>query len=135
MRLIPVLLSVLFCGPALADGFGFRTPSGNIYCNGQLDGASISCVIVETSAPPPQARPAGCTANWGHSFSLDETGPVRMDCVGDGSLRKSTYSQVADYGVAGSFGRINCLSQTNGFQCTNASGHGFFLSRRALRVY
>ena len=128
MRLILGLLS-------LAGGFGFRTPSGNIYCNGQLDGANLTCIIVEKSGQPPQSKPASCSGNWGHSFSLDETGPTRMDCVGNGSLRKSTYTDVADYGVAASFGKINCLSQSTGFQCTNASGHGFFLSRRVQRVY
>ena len=132
-----IFLTVLFLlgstTSVLPDGFGFRTPSGNIYCNGGLDGAHVDCVIVNResgSAPPGYNCPVGRE----FAVSLNERGPASGGC-GRSSGRLSTYTDIADYGVTGQFGLITCLSQRTGFSCQNADGHGFFLSRRSQKVY
>ncbi|MEQ8307082.1 MAG: hypothetical protein RIA09_11005 [Hoeflea sp.] len=117
-----------------ADGFGFMTPSGNIYCNGMVSGGgSISCVIVNRSGTPPMPRPASCSGVWGHEFDLDGTGSARLTC----GERPETvdYSDIAQYGLSADFGSITCKSEKTGLTCRNKSGHGFFLSRRKQSVF
>jgi hypothetical protein len=41
----------------------------------------------------------------------------------------------ADYGVTGAFGDITCHSARTGFECRNAEGRGFFLSRARQSVF
>ncbi|MEL7182526.1 MAG: DUF6636 domain-containing protein [Pseudomonadota bacterium] len=130
-RVIAALLCV--AGPASADGLGFRTPSANIYCNGSLQsgqggGADLGCTIINHNGRP------GCPAGRQFNVDMDERGSVRASC-GPPSGRASRYSDVAQYGVTATFGRITCTSQKTGFSCTNADGHGFFLSRASQRVY
>jgi len=135
MRILTVLLLLGLAVPALADGLGFRTPSGNIYCNGSLQGgAELTCLIINRE---PGSAPAGigdCPAGRELSVHIDETGPVAAQC-GRPSGRLSTYTDIADYGVTGRFGRITCLSQRSGFTCGNADGRGFTLSRRAQTLF
>lgn len=131
-RIIALLLVTLATG-ASAEGYGFRTPSGNIYCNGSMQAGQIGCNIVERSGPPAMPDTGACSGVWGHRVELDATGPARVVC--GPAPRKSTYTDVAPYGVSASFAGINCLSETTGLQCTNAEGHGFLLSRREQRVW
>jgi hypothetical protein len=131
--LMSCLMTFALSLPAMADGFGFRTPSGNIYCNGGLDGAHVDCVIVNReggSAPPGYSCPAGREFEVG----LEERGPARAGC-GRVSGRKSSYTAIAEYGVTDRFGQITCRSERTGFSCQNVDGHGFFLSRRSQKVY
>ena len=66
---------------AAADGFGFQTPSGNIYCNGWVsDGGAISCQIVNRTGHPPLPQPQSCSGIWGHSFFVDGVGSAGMGC-------------------------------------------------------
>lgn len=119
---------------AFADGYGFRTPSGNIYCNGSLDGGDISCTIAERSSGPVVPRPASCNGYWGHTFTLNRRGPVTLECS-HFEPRKSRYTDVADYGKTGRFAEITCQSETTGLTCRNADGHGFMLSRRKQQLF
>lgn len=129
-----ILALILFL-PVLAsaDGYGFQTPSGNIYCNGAVIQSGIDCTIIERSGVPPLPKPASCKSNWGHVFVLDATGPARMQC-GD-HLNRVSYTDVADYGLTGEFGDITCKSEKTGLTCRNKSGHGFFLSRRQQKLF
>jgi hypothetical protein len=116
--------------------FTFQTPSGNIQCSGGEDFGGTSdviCEIIQRNGPPALPQPAACPGPWGHRFSLSGRGPVTMDCglfssAGGGS-------EVAPYGVTGHWGDITCLSERTGFQCRNADGHGFFLSRARQSVF
>ena len=130
MRLLLALPLALAAPPAAADGFGFRTPSGNIYCNGMTTTPEIACVIVERD---PGSAPIDCPAGRQLEVAMAERGRVTARCGGPG--RASTYTDVAAYGVTGRFGRIECRSEQTGFTCTNADGHGFSLSRRSQRVF
>ncbi|MFN3846298.1 MAG: DUF6636 domain-containing protein [Paracoccaceae bacterium] len=120
-----------------ADVFPFSTPSRNIECSVGLSAASadISCTIFEKGGPEARPRPSGCAGPWGHHFSMVERGPVTMACGGPGRKNSASYVDIADYGVTGTFGDITCLSQRSGFECRNADGHGFFLSRARQAVY
>jgi hypothetical protein len=121
----------VIAAPAAADGLGFRTPSGNIYCNGGMETPHLYCVIVNRE---PGSAPDGCPAGRQFDAFIEEHGRATGQC-GRAGGRVSTYTDVAQYGVTGEFGRIVCRSETKGFTCRNADGHGFFLSRRSQQVF
>ncbi|WP_313136050.1 DUF6636 domain-containing protein [Paracoccus jeotgali] len=131
-RLAAVYLFAVATG-ASAEGYGFRTPTGNIYCNGSIEASEIRCSIVERSGSPAMPDTGTCSAFWGHHVRLDRTGPARVVC-GE-APRKSSYTDVAPYGVSAGFAEINCRSEKTGLQCTNREGHGFLLSRKEQRVW
>lgn len=136
MRRIAVCLALLLVGgPAAADVFGFETPSGNIDCSVGLesDYADIICTIHQRNGPPALPAPAGCTEDWGHIFELQERGPTRMVCQDKG--QDHSWNDKASYGVTGRFRSITCDSSEKGFECRNADGHGFFLSRARQSVF
>ncbi|SDE52364.1 hypothetical protein SAMN05421538_107143 [Paracoccus isoporae] len=133
MKTILALGFVAAATAASADGYGFRTPSGNIYCNGSVEADEILCSIVERSGPPAAPDSGACPAVWGHHVRLDRNGPAQIIC--GPPPRKSSYSDVADYGVSARFGQIACRSEKTGLQCENPAGHGFLLSRAAQRIW
>jgi hypothetical protein len=122
---------------SLADGFGFMTPSGNIYCNGHVGGGGgIGCTIVERNGAPAQPKPASCKGVWGHDFELNGSGAAKMSCdTWPGGPQRVDYTDIAPYGVSADFGDITCTSKKTGFSCKNKSGHGFFLSRRSQKIF
>lgn len=132
MMRLALVLTLVCATPAAADGFGFRTPSGNIYCNGSLQGgALIDCTIIKREAG---SAPGNCPAGRELSVSLGERGGTAWSCDGPAG-RQSSYSDVANYGKTAEFGRIICRSERTGFSCQNVDGHGFFLSRRSQRLF
>ena len=131
--LISALLLALPC-LASADGYGFMTPSGNIYCNGSVEASQISCSIINrTAGPPALPRPFNCSAMWGHVFNLGPIGPATLSC--SNPPRAVNYTDIAPYGVSANFGAIFCQSESTGLTCTNPQGHGFFLSRRQQSAF
>lgn len=124
----------LTTGPVMADGFGFMTPSGNIYCNGQVSGGGVvDCTIVSRSGEYALPKPASCAGVWGHEFTLEGSGSATMKC--GGAPEGVDYSDIADYGASADFGDITCTSERAGLTCSNKSGRGFFLSRRKQEVW
>lgn len=117
---------------AAADVFTFDTPSGNIACvvGVSADSSDIECTIYERSGPPAAPALANCPA--GHSFLMLNRGGVSVSCGGRFTGRAF---EEAPYGVTGRFGGFTCQSETTGLTCTNEDGRGFFLSRRAQRVF
>jgi hypothetical protein len=124
----------LIAGISAADGFGFMSPSGNIYCNGYIsDGGRIDCSIINRQGPTALARPSSCTQSWGHTYSVEGRGQARMTCSRvPGPVN---YTDIATYGLTAQFGDITCTSESTGLTCRNAAGHGFFLSRRQQNVF
>ncbi|MFN4155365.1 MAG: DUF6636 domain-containing protein [Paracoccaceae bacterium] len=137
MRAFALVSMMLMPTPGAADVFGFSTPTRNIECSVGLerDSADLRCTIHDKSGPDPRPRPADCPGPWGHHFWLDERGPVKMVCGGPGAKNSARHIDIADYGVTGRFGDITCLSERTGFQCRNADGHGFHLSRAKRTVH
>ena len=131
-----VLLALLGARPGVADVWTFETPSQNIQCSvGHAPGASdIICTIIRRSGPPAAPRPANCSnKDWGHTFSMHDTGRARIECVEANRERRG--SDRAEYGVTGEFGGLTCTSSTRGLRCENRDGHGFFLSRRKQEIF
>jgi len=132
-----VLFSVAFsliAGISAADGFGFMTPSGNIYCNGFVsDGGGIDCSIINRQGPTALPRPSSCTQSWGHTYSVEGRGQARMTCSKVPS--PVNYSDIAAYGLSAQFGDITCTSERTGLTWRNPAVHGFFLSRRQQNVF
>ena len=128
--LLPLLL---LAGAASADTLTtFQTPSGNIQCLGGEGayGTFVDCDIFETATGRPALpMPADCDLDWGHRYTVGETGPGGMGCVGDPN------GAVLPYGQSFRFGAITCSSSEQGLECVNAEGRGFFLSRAAQRVF
>lgn len=119
---------------AKGDGFGFMTPSKNINCNGWVsDGGGIDCTIVNKSGTPPSAKPQSCAGVWGHAFSLYGNGKAEMRC--EKKVHSVDFYPVIPYGESGTFGDITCTSESTGLTCRNKRGHGFFLSRRAQKLF
>lgn len=139
MKSLALILSSYFVlsTAALADVFPFSTPSRNIECTVGLGetSADIMCTIHERNGPPAMPQPAHCAGPWGHHFTLLERGFVQMTCGGPGSKNTASNVELAPYGETGRFGDITCLSERTGFQCRNADGHGFFLSRASQYVF
>lgn len=137
MRRLFVICLVFLPSAVMADGFGFQTPSGNIYCNGYVangNGGEIYCSIIERSGELAQPRPSSCAGIWGHEYGVEGSGKASMSCD---STRPSrvTYTAFAPYGETADFGDISCTSEKTGFTCTNKDGHGFFISRRKQLIF
>lgn len=130
-----MIVWAMAASPALADVWTFETPSTNIQCivGEGFGGSDLTCTIIEKGGTPPRARPASCAADWGHTFFMNDTGPVRMICEPLNRARGAQHQ--AEYGVTGEFGGIVCHSSTTGLECRNDDGHGFFLSRAVQRVF
>ncbi len=111
----------------------FRTPSGNIGCQGETAraGNTVRCDIARRSWSPPR-RPAGCVLDWGQGLVLERRGRARFVCAGDTALNRG---RILAYGTSRRVGGITCRSRTTGLTCANLDGHGFFLSRGAYRRF
>ena len=108
----------------------FRTPSGNIGCiyasAFQSFPASVRCDIRSGLKPKP-GQPKNCHLNYGDSFTLPKTGRAVVTCHGDTTL--DPHAPVLGYGKTWRRNGFTCTSKAIGLRCTNASGHGFFMSR------
>jgi hypothetical protein len=138
MRNVAILLgylAVLASAPCHADVAVFATPSGNIQCSaGTGEGpADVSCTIFERTGPTARPDPFGCMSNYGHHFILYDRGEVEMPC--EDLPPKMSRAPKAAYGDQARFGEIRCTSSKAGFECRNADGHGFFLSRARQTVF
>lgn len=108
----------------LPDFMQFRTPSGNIGC--AYAATSLRCDI-RSGIPHPPPRPKNCDLDWGGGYAMNATGPATVMCAGDTAIEPS--STVIPYGTTWHRGAFSCTSQPAGLRCTNASRHGFFLSK------
>ena len=102
----------------------FRTPSGNIGC--AYSDAHLRCDIRSRLVPPPP-EPKGCDLDWGGGYGLHTTGHAYVICAGDTAI--DPHSRVIPYGATWHRGAYRCASKLEGLRCTNASAHGFFLSK------
>jgi Family of unknown function (DUF6636) len=118
-----------------------QTPSGNIHCDAWVYGprdkdAEMRCFIEEISGPElPRPSTAHCDWDGGRSFEIGgrEAGGRASFCDALGG--RPTKPVTLDYGRAWSYGPYTCLSSLLGLLCTNASGHGVFLSRETQQPF
>jgi Family of unknown function (DUF6636) len=127
---LAALVAVALPGAAQPLGYHFRTPSGNISCFGES--TFIRCDIARTSVKPPP-KPRSCEFDWGNAFGLGQRGRGHRLCVSDSTFGAR---QVLNYGRTIRIGRrLSCTSRRIGLTCRNSAGHGFFLSRDAIRPF
>jgi hypothetical protein len=108
----------------------FRSPSGNIGCRLDKDGAR--CDIVKKSWTPPP-KPTDCELDWGFGISVHRAEPARFTCAGDTVLGAK---KTLKYGEAVRAGDLTCSSDRSGMRCENtASGHGFTLSVKQYHIF
>jgi hypothetical protein len=120
---------------------GFKTPSSNIHCRvdvdegapGQKSIGHLRCDIREiTGAVPP--KPGDCDFDWGQAFGIAEDGRAgRRLCYSD-TVADDALPALA-YGNAWQRGGFTCKSEPAGLTCSNASGHGFALSKNDQRLF
>jgi hypothetical protein len=124
----------------LTEG-GFKTPSGNIFCNYHRLGGhtpSLLCAIRSGIKPPAPRKGPGCTrALWpgiyptGKAFWYGSTCPGHDEPQGPvPDLAK----KILHYGASWSWNGMHCTSKFAGLTCRNKSGHGFFMSRARTRL-
>jgi hypothetical protein len=102
----------------------FRTPSGNIGC--VYGDATLRCDI-RSGIPHAPPRPKNCDLDWGGGYGLATTGRAYVICAGDTAI--DGHSRSIAYGTTWHAGPFSCRSEFAGLRCTNASRHGFFLSK------
>jgi hypothetical protein len=108
----------------------FKTPSGNIgciYASAEPGiAASLRCDIRSGLKPKPP-RPKRCDLDYGDSLEILKTGRTIVVCHGDTAL--DPHALVLGYGRVWRRDGFTCSSKAIGLRCSNARGHGFFLSR------
>ncbi len=111
----------------------FRSPTGNIGC---IVASGIArCDLRKRDWPLPD-RPGNCPTevDYGQGLQVGRTGRGRVVCAGDTTLDPTATK--LGYGTQSVVGPFTCVSQEAGMTCTNTrTGHGFFLSRQAYRVF
>ena len=105
----------------------FRTPSGNIGCAGSVAAKGLPsllrCDILSGLRPQPTGS---CELDW-TGYSFKGQGRATPTCAGDTVLDRR--APVLRYGKTWKQGPFACTSRRTGLRCTNASGHGFVLTR------
>lgn len=110
----------------------FRSPSGNIGC--MIFSGGVRCDIARRSWSPPP-RPASCPSqvDFGQGLEVGSGGHGTFVCAGD-TARNPSAARLP-YGTATSAAGIDCVSRASGITCTNAGGHGFFISIQSYRTF
>jgi hypothetical protein len=115
----------------------FRTPTGNIGCvfSAGIDGAekpTIRCDIRSRLRPEPRP-PKSCPLDYGDSIQVHRLGRAILVCHGDTAIDPA--SRVLRYGHTFRRDGLSCTSYFYGLNCSNRSGHGFFMSRQSWRTF
>jgi hypothetical protein len=138
-----LVLGALLAVPAAASAKAvhFTTPSTNIDCRGE--GASISCLVEETSWPRLRPRPPDCDVDWLPTQINLVNGRVSVgSCRGDVGplcLTGADSCTVLRYGRSVVLRRngIRCTSRRSGLTCRtrNGTGAGFKVAREGYRIF
>jgi len=146
------LLLLAVAGTASAASLpGVKTPTRNISCFWVPIKQGVDAPITPTTrgnllcdihrASYLRAQQNGCQARTGldwHGFSLGPSGRALPVCSG-GVLydigRDTPVYHVLAYGRTWRYRGFTCRSRVTGLTCTNARGHGLFLSRDSFRLW
>jgi hypothetical protein len=112
-----------------------QTPSENIHCDAWVYGprskdAEMRCFIDEISGPE-LPRPEGAMCDWegGRLFQIPAKAAGHRASFCDAFGARPGQLVTLEYGKIWTYGPYKCLSSRLGLLCTNATGHGVFLSR------
>ena len=137
VRLAPLLAAASLVVPLP----GFHSPSGNITCFFIPHGPTLLCQIRQasyaTSLQKTCLMPSGAGVDW-HGFILGPAKPGMVNCSGGSLYSPETQRPVLvnqPYGTTWRHGTYACASRVTGVTCTNAHGHGIFVSRASWRVW
>ena len=121
---------------------GIRSPTGNISCFLVSGGPELLlCSIAHASyANALQAKcmgPDGSGVDW-HGFTLGPAKGAHINCTGgilyDNGKYRPSY-RTLPYGTSWHRTTFTCRSRRTGVTCTNAGGHGVFISRESYRLW
>ncbi|UGS35892.1 hypothetical protein [Capillimicrobium parvum] len=110
----------------------FRTPSNLIGCVYQTGPTFLRCDVMYPTRFDGQ-RSCGEVGDAGRSFTMRRRGSVKLPCASDTSFDPK--SRLVPYGTTRRFGPFRCTVSMSGLRCTNAGGHGWFLSRGSQRLF
>ncbi|SEL87993.1 hypothetical protein [Rhodococcus maanshanensis] len=117
-------------------GFHFTTPSGNIRCSTPKEPTVLLCEVTDHTYPS-AAKPANAKepCQWFPDYAmLTDEGVGAGVCLPRPLVTRG--SKVLPYGSSIRMGAFGCLSTEGGLLCANeVSGHGYQLSREALRTF
>jgi hypothetical protein len=119
------------------DPVAFRTPSGNIHCLFFTEEGKTKGVVCDMNQAftrmPIRPKPSDCEFDWGQRFALGGDSDAGLECASDSVM--SNGSLILGYGTSIKQGGMSCFSEQAGLTCKNEKAHGFFLSRRAQRLF
>ncbi|GAA3337868.1 hypothetical protein GCM10020358_15810 [Amorphoplanes nipponensis] len=116
--------------PKEVSAANFVSPSGNIGC--YLDDDGARCDIVRRNWQPPPA-PADCDLDWGGGVAVARTGEASFTCAGDTVLGGK---EILAYGKALRAGDFTCSSDSRAMRCESGkSGHGFTLAIEQYNLF
>jgi hypothetical protein len=110
----------------------FRSPSANIGCD--IADGEARCDIRRRSWSPPRT-PVSCPpeVDFGQGLQVGTSGRGGFVCAGDTALDPT--APALAYGSDSRVGSFTCASRSEGITCTNATGHGFFISSEFYRLF
>lgn len=110
----------------------FQSPSGNIGCI-LIEGNARCDIDKHGWTPPP--RPASCSdqVDYGQGLTVEREGEAGVVCAGDTAMNQK--APVLGYGEAAEGDGTVCASRKDGITCTNADGHGFFISVQGYKFF
>ena len=123
-----------FASTAAAAGFVvFQTPSKNIGCAylpaiSRGDVPTLRCEIRSGLKPLPHHAHRCSEGIFGQAVTMTRRGRGQAICISD-TIRNPS-ARVLGYGHSIHVGGFMCTSRRTGLRCTNAAGHGWFLSRQ-----
>jgi hypothetical protein len=123
---------------------GFKTPSGNIFCNYAFGYVSrtrvpfLICGIKSGIKPPAPRKGPECTRHlWPVMYATGPAGWSGSTCPGHDTPQGPSFDHapVLGYGKSWRWNGMSCTSAFAGLTCRNQSGHGFFMSRAKTRLF
>jgi hypothetical protein len=118
--------------PVTLDLEAFQSPSGNIGC--VLFEGEARCDIDKHGWTPPP-RPASCPeeVDYGQGLTVPREGEAGVVCAGDTAMNAK--DPILPYTAAAEVDGTICVSRVDGLTCTNAEGHGFFISVGGYKLF
>jgi hypothetical protein len=130
-----LLFILIISSNCFAEIVGFKTISGNIYCQFFNDNAakSLRCDITKYNNSPP-IKPKDCEFDWGQGFGITSNSKKgERLCISDSVMDSSL--PTLQYGTRWQHEGFTCKSEKRGLTCFNSGNHGFLISKQYQRLF